>query len=305
MRKIFFVPGLCFLATLLVLAARADTVTLTDGSSFTGDVLKTDGSGLMLRLADNSYTNLAWSRFSQDSLKQFAQNPKAADFVSPFIDPSPSTLSQKEDIKINPVARLDLPAKPSVLFGLLTSPVGLFVLLLVYAANLFAAFEIAVIKSRPYGQVIGVSAVAPLIGPIIFLWMPVYTYKPADDAPMEAVTAPAGTVGDPQEEVVVVETAWKAEEKKPEPQIFARGKFTFNKRFVETKFAGFFGEAKGDAKSFSMEVTTSKGKFAVERIMQVSPTEVIFETVQPGQVTVLLLDIQEIKLNPKPTPPTA
>jgi hypothetical protein len=99
-----------------------------------------------------------------------------------------------------------------------------------------------------------------------------------------------------------VEPAAKAAavEKKPDPQVYARGKFTFNKRFVETKFAGFIGEARGDALKFTMELKTTKDQFTVERIMQVDAAEVILETVQRGQVTVGLADIQEIKLNPKP-----
>jgi ribosome maturation factor RimP len=46
-------------------------------------------------------------------------------------------------------------------------------------------------------------------------------------------------------------------------------------------------------------VKTASAQFAVGRIMQVSATEVIFETAQPAQVTVPLNDILEIKLTPK------
>ena len=80
---------------------------------------------------------------------------------------------------------------------------------------------------------------------------------------------------------------------------FCARKFTFNKRFVETKFAGYIGEPKGDALKFSMEVKTATQHFAVERILQVAMTDVIFETTQPAQVTVALNDILEIKLIPK------
>ena len=170
----------------------------------------------------------------------------------------------------------------------------------IYVANLLAAYEVAIFRMRPPGQVIGVSAILPVIGPIIFLSMGEYVPKTEEAAPMEAVMAPSGSTENPDEQVQIVEVPHKAEEKLPDPQIFARGKFTFNKRFVETKFAGFFGELKGDALTFTMEVKTSKDQFAVERIMQVSATEVIFDTAQRGQVTALLADIQEVKLNPKP-----
>ena len=173
-------------------------------------------------------------------------------------------------------------------------------MLAIYVANLLAAYEVAIFRMRPPGQVIGVSAILPVIGPIIFLSMGEYVPKTEEAAPMEAVMAPSGSTENPDEQVQIVEVPHKVEEKLPDPQIFARGKFTFNKRFVETKFAGFFGELKGDALTFTMEVKTSKDQFAVERIMQVSATEVIFDTAQRGQVTALLADIQEVKLNPKP-----
>jgi hypothetical protein len=295
-RKTFFLFSLCLL--IATLAARADTVTLTDGATFTGDILKFDEGGLMLHTPDDLYTNLAWSRLSQDSLKQLSQNPKIAPIVAPFIEPTESSAPAKAEITVKPVTRLERPAHPSLILGMLTSPVGLFVLLVLYVANLLAAYEISLIRARTPGQVIGVAAILPVIAPIIFLWMPIKS-KTAEPEYAEVVTAPSGSLENPQEEIPIVEVTHKPIEKKPEPQIFARGKFTFNKRFMETKFAGYFGEAKGDALKFTMEAKTTKDLFTVERIMQVTATDVLFETVQRGQVTVLLADIQEIKLNPK------
>jgi hypothetical protein len=114
-------------------------------------------------------------------------------------------------------------------------------------------------------------------------------------------TAPAPKPG-AKPEIQIGDASWKQpeEEKKPQAQIFARGKFTFNKRFIETKFAGFASvEPTGDAKNFTMEVKTPRETLPVERIAQVGAAEVIFETVTRGQVTVPFGDIQEIKLNPK------
>jgi hypothetical protein len=68
---------------------------------------------------------------------------------------------------------------------------------------------------------------------------------------------------------------------------------------VETKFAGFIGQPKGDGLNFNMELKTAKELYSVERILQVTPTEVILDTVQRQQVKVLLGDILEIKLIPK------
>ena len=103
------------------------------------------------------------------------------------------------------------------------------------------------------------------------------------------------------EEIQIVSASWQGqpEEKKPQSQVFSRGKFTLNKRFIETKFAGFIGEPKGDAKNFNLEIRTLKEAIPVECIKQVGASEAIVET-PTGQVTVGFADILEFKLIPKP-----
>lgn len=272
---------------------------MTDGSSFSGDIVKFDANGLLLRMGDN-YTNLMWGRFSQESLKQLASNPKIAQLVDVFIVPDESQRPAKPEIHVKSVDRLERPANPSLFGGLLGSWLGRIILLLLYAANLYAAYEVSIIRARPAAQVMGLSAVLPLIGPIIFLWMPIKREAPPAEELEPLVPAVAGETPAAADDIQIVDASWKKEEKKPETQVFARGKFTFNKRFIETKFAGFIGTHKGDALKYTMEARTPKQQFGVERIMLVSATEVIFETVQHGQVTVPLADIQEIKLIPKP-----
>lgn len=296
-RKILLSLSLCF--GFMGLTAMADVLKLTDGGSVTGDVVKFDDNGLMMHLAEDTYTNLTWAQLSQEALRQLSDNPKIKPLVDPFIEPTAAERPAKPEITVKPVDRLPLPADRSVLGGLVKSPVGIFIFLILYVANLYAAYEIAAVKARLPGQVMGLSAVLPVIGPVIFLILPMQESKPAEAAVAEE-PFPEGEKT--PEEIQVVEPAAKAAavEKKPDPQVYARGKFTFNKRFVETKFAGFIGEAKGDALKFTMELKTTKDQFTVERIMQVGATELILETVQRGQVTVGLADIQEIKLNPKP-----
>ena len=271
---------------------------MADGAAFTGDIVKFDDNGLLLR-AGEVYTNLAWGKFSQESLKQLTANPKIKPLVEVFIEPDPSLRPAKAEITVNPVTRMERPANPSIFGGLFKSSLGLFILLLLYAANLYAAFEVSVIRGRSALQVMGLSAILPVIGPVIFLAMPIPVEKPPAEEALDPMGTPPPTIKGPQE-IQIGEASWKQEEKKPEAQIFARGKFTFNKRFVETKFAGYLGVPKGDALKHTMELKTSKGQFTVERIAQVEAAEVIFETVQSGQITVPLADILEIKLVPKP-----
>ena len=303
MRKIFLI--VCLLQGLPSLALAADvTLTLTDGATLQGELVKSDDKGLQLHVGE-TFTNIAWPQLSQDSLKQLAADPKIKPRVEPFIDPEVSQHPAKAEIKINPVNRLERPEHPSISLGLLTSSVGKFIIFVLYLANLWAAYEISIVKARPAAQVMGIAAILPLIGPIVFLIMPMLVPPPPEEN--REMVAPAGTQGaaaaaaaaDP-EAYAAAAAAKPPEEKKIEPQIFARGKFTFNKRFVETKFAGFIGgEPKGEALKFWMEVKSSAAHFAVQHIAQVGAAEAIFETPN-GQITVPFADILEIKLNPRP-----
>jgi hypothetical protein len=257
----------------------------------------------MIHTSADAYTTYEWARFSQDALKQLSTNPKIKPFVDPFINPTESERPPKPEIKVSEVQRLTLPPDRSIFGGLLHSSVGLFILLVIYAANLYAAFEVAVVRGKSIGAVMGLSAVLPIVGPIIFLSQPMKPTEAeatAEAAPSDAAPA-VGEPGSPAEEIQIVSASWSGgapEEKKPQPQVFSRGKFTLNKRFIETKFAGFIGEPKGDAANFTMEIRTLKDAIAVECIKQLSATEAILETPN-GQVTVPFADILEIKLNPK------
>jgi hypothetical protein len=283
----------------VVLWAPAETLTLSDGATVSGDILKVDDSGMMLRMPGDVYTNMPWARLSQDSLKQLASNPKIRQLVEPFIEPDVAKHAAKTDIKINSVNRLQRPENPSLFGGMFESWLGRLLLLVVYLANLYAAYEVSIIRARPAAQVIGLSAVLPIIGPAVFLAMPIKVEE-AVEQPSDADLVPPPTFRATKEEAQVVDASWKEEERKSKAQVFARGKFTFNKRFVETKFGGFISEPKGDALKFNMSVKCSQGEFPVQRIAVVGPTEVAFETAERGQVSVPFADIQEIKLNPKP-----
>ena len=299
MHRILLTCGL-----LLALVSRvlgADVLTLTDGTSHTGDIIKFDDNGLMLHEDGERYTALQWSQLSQDTLKTLAQDPKKAPMAEPFIEPT--TLAKQPSasaIQINPVTRLERPANPSVLGGFAGSSVGKVVLVILYLANLYAAFEVALIRNRPLFQVLGLSAVVPVIVPAIFAYLPVVLEKPPEEVPMEGALPEKVAMHGAPTEIEVEAEAIAAAVKQAQAQVFARGKFTFNKRFIETKFAGFVGEPKGDGLKFTMTLKTTKEVFSVERIAQVGAGDALLETKERGQVTVAFTEIQEIKLNPIP-----
>jgi len=304
-RKIFWTIFGLWLCGVLV-AARADTYQLTDGSSVTGDIVTFNDSGITFRVASDVYTNLVWTKFSQSALKQLSENPKIQPLVEPFIEIPPSQRPPEPEIQIHDVTRLDLPPRQSLLGALASSSVGLFVLLLIYAANLYAAFEIAIVRGQPMALVMGVSAVLPILGPIVFLSLP---------AKAVAGTGPEQVEGDPATFAVAgphpiteneIQTAGAAMQNstasQPPPQIFQRGQYTFNRRFLETKFSGFFGAIRrGPDKDSVLLVKTTREQFVASRITRIAANDVHFEIVAGAgvrEVMVPFADIQEMQLKP-------
>jgi hypothetical protein len=305
-RKIFLLAGLWLGLAGWTRGAETLTLNMADGTSWTGEILKFDDNGLLLKATGDVYTNLPWGRFSQATLVQLVDNPKLKPLVEVFIEPDESKLPPKPEIKVNSVMRLERPAHSSVLGGMLHSPLGLLILLALYLANLFAALEVALFRARPMAQVVGLSALLPIIGPIVFLVQPtvVEPVVDADEGTPPAAGAAAGGTVSGQKAAAEIQVAEESpqevkKEKKPEPQVFSRGKFTFNKRFIETKFAGFVGELKGDGKKFVMSVRTPKDTFTVTHITQIRAADLILETVEQGAATVPLADLKEIILTPK------
>ena len=307
----------------------ADTLTLSDGTTVSGDIVKFDDNSLMLREGD-AYTNVQWTLFSQESLKQLAQDPKKAALVEPFITPAAAARTPKAPLQMQGVEKLEIPAKTSVIGGLFSSSVGLFLLLMIYVANLYAAYEIALCRGRPVGAAVGTAVVLPLIGPIIFLLLPrpdIGLPEAASDEEAAAEPPPAGTpapaaasspaaptastaqmasspaaAGAPSEEIQVSATPWAPAAgaktaSKPQAEIFPRGKFTFNKRFIETKFPTFIKGTNGES---VMVVSTLKDKFVAQRIGQAGANEMQLVCAN-GEFMVIYGEIQEIQIKPKDT----
>ncbi len=295
----------------LLLDAGAVTLSLTDGTSLSGDAVKYDDNGILIHTPEDAYTNVTWTMFSQDALKQLAQNPKIKPFVNPFIIP-PVQQRPKEEIKIQQVSRLEEPPKASLFAALFSSSVGLAVIFLIYGANLYAAMEIAAFRGRPIGMVMGVAAVLPVLGPIIFLSMPTRgepTAEPVAQTEAETVAvpgvAPAPTRVQPPGGIHITSSSWQQgpPTEKPAPQIFQRGQFMFNRRFFETKFPNFFSLVRREAdKDMVLLVKTPRGQYEVNRITRIAANDMHFEVAHGAarqEVMVPFGEIQEIQLKHK------
>jgi hypothetical protein len=312
-RRIFWTISGLWLCGLFV-AVGADTYPLTDGTSLTGDVISYNDNGIIFRVDVDKYSQrVPWTKFSQDALKQLATKPKIKPLVEPFIETAPvAERTKKAEVKVQEVSRLELPPKPSLFGALFSSSVGLVMLMLIYAANIFAGYEIAVVRSRPILLVMGVAVVLPILGPIIFLAMPVRvessrTAAPRPEAAPHTFAVP-GAAQPVAAGIHILEASWQkdgpAAANPSEPQIFQRGQFTFNRRFFETKFSGFFSMIRRESeKNLMLTVKTGRALFVVERITRIATNEMHVEVAQGAakqEIMVPFAEIVEVQLKPKP-----
>ena len=268
-----------------LLAQTTVTLKLEDGGTVAGRVISFKDQYVQLATDSGGgaavYTNVSWARLSQASLQQLAANRSAAPYASIFLDPPPqekSTVTAKK-ITLKEPPRLERPRGGS----LFASPVMLMVLLLVYAANVYAGYEIAIFRQWPPALVAGLAAVLPFIAPIIFLALP--TRRPhVEEAPVEHEPISL------QETPVAIEEAAPVSEQPtgpvlPAAVVYARGQFTFNRRFFETKFAGFLKMVPGEAeRDRVIHIKSARGEFTGQRLSKIEPNE-LFLQIRKGTAT--------------------
>jgi hypothetical protein len=275
------------------------------GEPLTGSA---NDQGLQIKIGEGEYKRIPWASFSQDDIKTFAKNPKLEAFVEPFIEVSQQERLAKTAVEIKEPPRLVRPAKQSLVAAMFSSGLGMLLVLLMYAANIYAAYEIAIFRAQPVPLVCGLAAVLPVIGPAIFLSMPTKmkpaepTWETAPAAPAEAAHATAdvnpmqGEAGTQPGGLHLHTEAQPAGPSHPPPTIFQRGQFTFNRRFMETKFAGFFSAVRhGADKDMVLLLKTNRGEFVTGRISRIAANDMHVEAHKGQGVEEIMVPFAEIK----------
>jgi hypothetical protein len=301
--------------------ALAATFKLTDGRTVTGELVETgsDDSSALINAGEGRYERVPWGQFSQDDLKVFVEkykaNKKIYEAVEPFIEVTAEERAARTEVKIEPAPEVvqelqkgRLEPKGSTIASLLKSPVGLFLVVIIFAANIYAGFEIAVFRARPKALVAGLAAIPGLgfLSNIIFLSMPTQMEGQSEEdlaAAQAERLAPTPTIeipGAAEAAAAQQQEAVQAAAEGPKAEVFSRGKFTFNKRFFETKFAGFFGMTRNDEnKPKVLIVKCTKGDFVVERITRVTPGDLYIQAVGViGETSMHFGEITEVILKP-------
>jgi hypothetical protein len=302
----------------------AETYKLTNGESLTGEVLPTSANdqGVQVKIGEGQYQRVPWASFSQEDLKNFVKNQRMEPFVEPFIEITQEEKIKKTEVNIKEPPRLERPARQSLLGALSSSTLGIFVLLVLYGATVYAGYEVALFRAQPPALVCGLSAI-PLLGllsPIVFLSMPTRVGKTAAEV-REAEAAAAAPAQEPAshppaaaddvnpmqgqvEHPASLKLApTEAKSNVPETVTYQRGQFTFNRRFIETKFPGFFGVVRRDAdRDMLLVIKTSRGEYSGQRISRIAANDLHLE-IQRGAATEEVLipfqEIQQIRLKHK------
>lgn len=349
-------------AALAVLAGAvlAADFKLQSGTTITGDAFSYSDKGVVIRSDGKTLDRMAWTNFTQEALKEFAKNPKARQFVETLIDaPVPgdgaggaepvvpeTPVSKRPPAKWSEVkSKPELPESPGLIGGMFGTPIGWLSLFVVYAATIYAGYEVSLYRRRPKNLVMGLAAI-PLVGifsPITFLIMP--GIKTEDESKLNSVElaaqqAKAGHKPEEKKGFELGKNKVKPAAAKPvatakpgghaapaapapspvkapvapgapaapaslEPVVYRRGETNINKRFIETKFAGFFKLAPGPAERnmWLVWVTATGGEYWSKRVVSISQTEIVVNCPQENggslDQTVQLIEIQEIHLRPQ------
>ena len=323
MHKILWTGIAMVIGGLLCGTACADTYELADGQTVSGDVVSFNENGLVFRQPDDKYSDrVPWAKFSQEDLKKLGKNPKIAPLVDPFIEVSEAEkeMARKAEIQIRMPDRLKRPEAGSLLGALFSSSIGGLVLLVLYAANVYAAYEVSVFRAQPRVLVCGLAAI-PFLGilsTVVFVSLPTRPEQTPEEtvAPeVAAATAHAfsvpGTSPSAQDPAsaapgslrLSTAEAGRSTSSLPVTQVFQRGAYTFNRRFFETKFPTFFAMIRRDAdKDMVLLVKSARGEFVGQRISRIAAND-LHIYVQRGaageEIQIPFTEIQEIHLKHK------
>jgi len=320
----------CLLAFVSI-TASAGSYTLTNDTKVEGDPISITEDGVVFHTADGAdLARISLDKFTQDSLRALrARATKAGEkaVLDQWIEELPQEKAQRKEIIVKPIQTPDRPTTRLGMTAIFASPVGLTILLILYGANLFAAYEVAIYRRQPLPTVCGLAAV-PFLGvlsPIIFIAMPTRTgsmegqEEPqtrfrATPPPADATAAPpeegAGAGSGERPSLTAQGTvaarqpaAQETAPVLPEPIVFRRGDFSFNRRFFETKLAGFFRLVPSEAeRDMVIHIKSGRGDFTGRRITRITPTELylqVFHDNATADEMIPFVEVMEVQIRHK------
>jgi hypothetical protein len=311
MRKFWLWILLVCLASLIGISVQADDFKLTNGEVIKGRAAGSNEEGLIVALEIGGFSErIPWTKLSQESLKLLSKDPRMKVFVTPFIE-IPVEVKIKRAARERERSKYTLRFEPKLtrpepgqsFFSGMVSPVGLGILGLLYLANLFAAWEIAAFRERSPALVCGASAILPVIAPVVFLSLPVRRpdMKTSASEAMEEDTSTGGTGAPAAGGTTLTASRPKFSGGSTlQPATYPRGEFTFNRRFFESKFPGFFRVVLGEAeKDFVLVFRTNRDDHIVRRIARITSNDIHILLIKGAEIGMSFDEIREVQLRKK------
>lgn len=285
---------------------------MADGAVINGELVAPNEEGTVIRRTSGGLTSrLGWDRFAQETLVQFAQDPSLKELVEAYIDAPEGVVEAKPELVVKqPPGRLERPARRPGIFSAFTgTSAGWFILLVLLAANLYAAYEVAIYRNYPLAAVMSTSLILPILGPILFLCMPP---RVRDDVVLESqYEAPQDVQNTGNQELAAAGLAGSglslsAGHKAggvataPQQTTYRRGEVEFNRAFFEKAFPHFFRLTRGDAdKDAVISIRSGKGEVVATRISRISSNEIGLITQKGHEVQLKFSDISEVQMRSK------
>src|SRR5262245_47326117 len=303
-RRLVLLLAVLGCATALARREETETYELVMGGPLTGEPIHADGRGLVVKTSDGSFApRVAWTNFTEADMKKLANLPMAKQFVEPFLEPEVEPAKREAvEIRPKPVPRLERPEPNAGLGVLFSSPLSLKLLILLYFANIYAGYEIGLFRNYPPVMVCIAAAVAPVIGPIVFLCLPTHLHtkampdlEPQPEHILHSDQAAAFEAADTHEPAAARAQHAQAKAHLPPPTIYQRGHITFNRRFFETKLSGFLRVVPSEAeKDMILLIKSARGEYVGQRISRVMPNEIYLQVSKGGASSYVILPFNEI-----------
>lgn len=299
---------------LLAYEAPAPDFKMTDGSVLSGELVAPNDDGTVIRRSSGGLTSrLGWDRFAQDTLVEMAKDEKLKEWVQAFIEVPDAGAAERPELVIkDPPGKVARPAKrPGLFSALFSTQAGMFIVLILLAGNLYAAYEVAIFRNYPAAAVMGTSLILPVLGPILFLCMPT---RVREDVVLESqFEAPQEVHNTGSQELAAAGLGGSALSlsagKHAAPSVanvqsatYKRGDVEFNRQFFERTFPQFFRVSRADGdKDLVMVIKSSKGEVIGNRITRISTSEMGVAALKGHEVQVRFGDISEVQLRPRPS----
>lgn len=301
--------GLALFTLLAIVSLNAEVFRLSNGNELIGTLSDANQDGVVINLEVGGFSpRTHWIEFDQPTLLMLAANPGLDPYVFPYIEIPEEEIATPADIPVNdPPTRYEPPDPSKGFLSAMMSPVGLVILLVLFAGNLYAGFEVAKYRGKPVAMVCGASAVLPVIAPILFLFIPDEMegeideqgggYVAAEGQSSEAAV-PSGKKGSlslgsrPEEE--------GASSGSLEGRIWKRGDVPFNRRFFESTFTPFFRVVPApEVKDLILAIRCGRNELVGKRISRISGSDLHLVLLNGAEKTVTFSAVDEVQVRHK------